>query len=184
MREKHSYDLKPGNILFDAEGGVKITDFGLSKIVSSETSADTVPGVELTSQGAGTYWYLPPECFNMDRANPPKITTKVDVWSTGVIFYQMLFGARPFGEGQSQESILQQETVLRAKTVAFPSRPLVSDPAKDFIRRCLTPSQDLRPDIETLCQDPYVRSAKKRGAAPSSSSSSSAAGAGSPDGAV
>ena len=49
-----------------------LQDFGLSKQVAEECSQ----GMELTSQGAGTYWYLPPECF---EANP-LITNKVRLW--------------------------------------------------------------------------------------------------------
>ena len=50
-------------------------------------------GMDLTSQGAGTYWYLPPECFVVGKT-PPKISSKVDVWSLGVIFYQCLYGKK------------------------------------------------------------------------------------------
>ena len=41
-------------------GDAKITDFGLSKIIDDSHDGTSM---ELTSQGAGTYWYLPPECF-------------------------------------------------------------------------------------------------------------------------
>ncbi len=47
-------------------------DFGLSKIVDDGATQ----GMELTSQGAGTYWYLPPECFETGQ-QPPLITNKV-----------------------------------------------------------------------------------------------------------
>jgi len=50
-------------------------------------------GMDLTSQGAGTYWYLPPECFVVGKT-PPKISSKVDIWSVGVIFYQCLYGRK------------------------------------------------------------------------------------------
>ena len=54
-------DLKSANVLIDREGRAKITDFGLSKVI--EESDEEGTSLELTSQGAGTYWYLPPECF-------------------------------------------------------------------------------------------------------------------------
>uniref|UniRef100_A0A8C2Q8K2 Tousled-like kinase 1a n=1 Tax=Cyprinus carpio TaxID=7962 RepID=A0A8C2Q8K2_CYPCA len=88
------YDLKPGNILLvdgNACGEIKITDFGLSKIMDDDSYG--VDGMDLTSQGAGTYWYLPPECFVVGK-EPPKISNKVDVWSVGVIFFQCLYGRK------------------------------------------------------------------------------------------
>ena len=65
-----------GNILLVGTGAlsaeVKITDFGLSKVMDSSDD----DSMELTSQGAGTYWYLPPECFVVGK-EPPKISSKV-----------------------------------------------------------------------------------------------------------
>uniref|UniRef100_A0A1D1ZB35 Serine/threonine-protein kinase TOUSLED n=1 Tax=Anthurium amnicola TaxID=1678845 RepID=A0A1D1ZB35_9ARAE len=150
------YDLKPGNVLFDEVGIAKLTDFGLSKIVGDDVGSQ---GVELTSQGAGTYWYLPPECF--ERSRTPLISSKVDVWSAGVILYQMLFGKRPFGHDQSQERILREATIVNARKVEFPSRPAVSSEAKDLIRRCLTYNQTERPDVLTIAQDLYLSYAKR-----------------------
>ncbi|KAL1557540.1 non-specific serine/threonine protein kinase [Salvia divinorum] len=150
------YDLKPGNVLFDEFGVAKVTDFGLSKIVEDNVGSQ---GMELTSQGAGTYWYLPPECFELNRI--PLISSKVDVWSLGVLLYQMLFGRRPFGHDQSQERILREDTIIKARKVEFPSRPSVSNEAKDFIRRCLTYNQAERPDVLAIAQDPYIIYTKK-----------------------
>ncbi|KAK7320515.1 hypothetical protein VNO77_30061 [Canavalia gladiata] len=150
------YDLKPGNVLFDELGVAKVTDFGLSKIVEDDVGSQ---GMELTSQGAGTYWYLPPECFELSKT--PLISSKVDVWSAGILLYQMLFGRRPFGHDQTQERILREDTIIKARKVEFPSRPTVSNEAKDFIRRCLTYNQAERPDVLTAAQDPYLTFSKK-----------------------
>lgn len=151
------YDLKPGNILLvngTACGEIKITDFGLSKIMDDD-SYNSIEGMELTSQGAGTYWYLPPECFVVGK-EPPKISNKVDVWSVGVIFYQCLYGRKPFGHNQSQQDILQENTILKATEVQFPPKPVVTPEAKAFIRRCLAYRKEDRIDVQLLACDPYL----------------------------
>uniref|UniRef100_A0A673A3I8 non-specific serine/threonine protein kinase n=1 Tax=Sphaeramia orbicularis TaxID=375764 RepID=A0A673A3I8_9TELE len=150
------YDLKPGNILLvdgTACGEIKITDFGLSKIMDDDNYG--VDGMDLTSQGAGTYWYLPPECFVVGK-EPPKISNKVDVWSVGVIFFQCLYGRKPFGHNQSQQDILQENTILKATEVQFPAKPQASTEAKAFIRRCLAYRKEDRFDVHQLCSDSYL----------------------------
>uniref|UniRef100_A0A8D2LXL4 non-specific serine/threonine protein kinase n=1 Tax=Varanus komodoensis TaxID=61221 RepID=A0A8D2LXL4_VARKO len=150
------YDLKPGNILLvdgTACGEIKITDFGLSKIMDDDSYG--VDGMDLTSQGAGTYWYLPPECFVVGK-EPPKISNKVDVWSVGVIFFQCLYGRKPFGHNQSQQDILQENTILKATEVQFPVKPVVSNEAKAFIRRCLAYRKEDRFDVHQLANDAYL----------------------------
>ncbi|XP_078408281.1 serine/threonine-protein kinase tousled-like 1 isoform X2 [Cetorhinus maximus] len=151
------YDLKPGNILLvdgTACGEIKITDFGLSKIMDDD-NYNPVDGMDLTSQGAGTYWYLPPECFVVGK-EPPKISNKVDVWSVGVIFFQCLYGRKPFGHNQSQQDILQENTILKATEVQFPVKPVVSNEAKAFIRRCLAYRKEDRFDVHLLANDAYL----------------------------
>ncbi|XP_063378220.1 serine/threonine-protein kinase tousled-like 2 isoform X5 [Cydia fagiglandana] len=152
------YDLKPGNILLtegNVCGEIKITDFGLSKVMDEE-NYNPDHGMDLTSQGAGTYWYLPPECFVVGK-NPPKISSKVDVWSVGVIFYQCLYGKKPFGHNQSQATILEENTILKATEVQFANKPTVSNEAKSFIRACLAYRKEERIDVFGLARHEYLQ---------------------------
>ncbi|KAI6185648.1 BMA-TLK-1, isoform e [Aphelenchoides besseyi] len=154
------YDLKPANILLKSgsPGEIKITDFGLSKTMDN---SDDGQSIELTSQGAGTYWYLPPETFqHYPHEGVPKINSKVDVWSVGVIFYQCLYGKRPFGNDRTQLQILEERTILSATQVEFPNQtgtPKVSPQAQDFIRACLQYNKSERVDVLQLAQHEYLK---------------------------
>ncbi|CAB1326593.1 unnamed protein product [Coregonus sp. 'balchen'] len=137
-------EIKPPIIHYDLKPEIKITDFGLSKIMDDDNYG--VDGMDLTSQGAGTYWYLPPECFVVGK-EPPKISNKVDVWSVGVIFFQCLYG---------RKDILQENTILKATEVQFPAKPQASTEAKAFIRRCLAYRKEARFDVHQLGTDTYL----------------------------
>lgn len=175
------YDLKPANIIFHSNLAssldIKITDFGLSKIITQSQGMSDDPSVELTSVGTGTFYYLPPECFN--TTTKQLISNKVDIWAIGIIFYQMLYGKRPFGEGQSQKTIWNNNLIVTTARdgPVFPDKPKVSDEAKDVILRCLKYNASDRPDVVALSQDPYFRPLYKKRARGSGTVASAASSA-------
>eukprot|EP01060_Flectonema_neradi_P033773 TRINITY_DN5753_c0_g1_i3.p1 TRINITY_DN5753_c0_g1~~TRINITY_DN5753_c0_g1_i3.p1 ORF type:complete len:550 (+),score=118.45 TRINITY_DN5753_c0_g1_i3:161-1810(+) len=147
------YDLKPANVLFFSPSEIKLTDFGLSKSLAGSAADGEETAIELTSQGAGTYWYLPPECFETRWI--PKVTAKVDIWAAGVVFYQMLFGKCPFGHGSSQKQLFTEGIIFNARNVTFPPKPKVSEAAKSIVRQCLEYKPSNRPTASDLLTDPY-----------------------------
>mmetsp|Transcript_14305 Transcript_14305/g.33943 ORF Transcript_14305/g.33943 Transcript_14305/m.33943 type:complete len:578 (+) Transcript_14305:51-1784(+) len=144
------YDIKPSNVFYHA-GQVKIGDFGLSKMADT-TSPEGI--IDLSTRGAGTSWYLPPECHEVAS---PTINSKVDVWSTGVVFFELLFNRRPFGDGQSQDAFRRQAGSEDTFDLVIPTSPKVSNEAKEFLRRLLTRDREQRPDVLEALQDPYIR---------------------------
>jgi tRNA A-37 threonylcarbamoyl transferase component Bud32 len=83
-------DIKPENILLDAKGRVKIADFGIAKLVGEDQSS-----VTLTNTGAalGTPHYMAPEQLE----KPSTVDHRADIYSLGVVFYEMLTGELPIG---------------------------------------------------------------------------------------
>jgi predicted Ser/Thr protein kinase len=83
-------DIKPENILLDKKGRVKIADFGIAKILSGR------PDVAITETGGaiGTPHYMAPE--QMEK--PTSVDHRADIFSLGVVFYEMLTGELPLGK--------------------------------------------------------------------------------------
>ncbi len=111
-------DLKPENILLDADGHIRLTDFGLSKQIVAEN--------QLTHTFCGTPEYLAPEMISGEGYNQV-----VDWWSLGTLLYEMLTGLPPFF---STNTSVMYEKIMNAE-LKFPSH--VSPEAKDLLTKLL-----------------------------------------------
>ncbi|MEV9527042.1 serine/threonine-protein kinase [Aliarcobacter butzleri] len=84
-------DLKPENILIDNDNNLLITDFGLAKFIGEKTKTRSF-------KGGGTYPYMSPECWLMQENQ-----IQMDIYSLGIIFYEILTGEFPFNGQTEQE---------------------------------------------------------------------------------
>src|SRR5438046_6904251 len=89
-------DIKPGNILLDAKGEPHLTDFGLARLVETEST------VTLTQEALGTPSYMAPE---QAVGNNAQLTSATDVYGLGAVFYQLLTGHPPFAGGTTFETV-------------------------------------------------------------------------------
>ena len=89
-------DIKPGNILLDAKGEPHLTDFGLARLVESESS------VTHTLDVLGTPSYMAPE---QAVGNNAAVSSVTDVYGLGAVLYQLLTGQPPFAGGATYETI-------------------------------------------------------------------------------
>jgi hypothetical protein len=96
-------DLKPGNVLITADGALKVTDFGLARIL--EVGPEDSGGSGLTHTGAiiGTPSYMPPE----QAAGAKDLGPAVDIWALGAILYDCLTGRPPFKAATPMETVRQ-----------------------------------------------------------------------------
>ncbi len=118
-------DLKPENILLDESGHIKLTDFGLSKILNDINK-------DKTYTICGTPEYVAPEVLTGKGYNK-----SVDWWSLGIILYEMLCGNSPFREARNNIDI-----EIYFKPLFHDS--LISDDAFDLISKLIEPNQEKR----------------------------------------
>jgi hypothetical protein len=127
-------DLKPANIKVRPDGRVKVLDFGLAKAL--EGDRPIAPG-ESTMTDVGTRTGIvvgTPAYMSPEHARGEAVTRKTDVWSFGVVLFEMLSGRHPFGRGSSTEVMA---AVLRASP-EWESLPAGTPPAVTrLLRRCL-----------------------------------------------
>ena len=152
-------DLKPANIMVTDTKRVKVLDFGLAKLheASSDIDPDT-PTEELDFHGqvTGTPQYMSPEQL---RGSP--VDSRSDVFSLGVVFYEMLAGHRPWGGSALAETI--------ASIMADDPPPLSSTnphvPARlaRLVNQCLEKDPAPRPNSGIELRDDLVRIATVRG---------------------
>jgi hypothetical protein len=130
-------DIKPGNILVDRSGEVKITDFG---IVAAKDELSSTP----TGEVMGTPEYMSPE-----QARGEPMDGRSDLYSLGVVLYKMLTGRTPF-EGTSQLSIVGKLAYIQEELLlSFPSS--VPSVLQELIRSLLRKkARDRIPDAKTL----------------------------------
>jgi TolB-like protein/predicted Ser/Thr protein kinase len=89
-------DIKPGNILLDAKGEPHLTDFGLARLVETESS------VTRTMEVLGTPSYMAPE---QAVGNNARVSSATDTYGLGAVFYQLLTGYPPFAGGTTYETV-------------------------------------------------------------------------------
>lgn len=101
-------DLKPANILvseIDGKPAVKIIDFGIAKALDQPLTENTL----LTGHSVlGTPAYLSPESLGVGSSGMPRVDTRTDVYSIGIVLYELLAGTNPFKAEGSLASIFRQ----------------------------------------------------------------------------
>jgi serine/threonine-protein kinase len=126
-------DVKPDNILLDRSGHVLVTDFGIAKAAQAATAA------QLTTEGMviGTPQYMSPE-----QAAGDKVDGRSDIYSLGIVLYQMLSGVPPF-DGDSSASILAKQLTQDPPPLRR-ERPDVSDEVAFVLDRMLEKEPERR----------------------------------------
>jgi predicted ATPase/predicted Ser/Thr protein kinase/Flp pilus assembly protein TadD len=124
-------DIKPSNVLLAEDGTPRLTDFGTARIQQGKT--------QLTGTGVmvGTYAYMSPEACNGDA-----LDARTDIWSFGVMLYEMLTGQLPFNHPQLVHLLMSIMTEPPPDIQEL--RPEISDDLADLIYRMLVKDADRR----------------------------------------
>jgi serine/threonine protein kinase len=136
-------DIKPENILLDQRGGVKIADFGIARMVGDQTRNFTLTG---TGNALGSIAYMAPE----QHESPHTVDHRADIYSLGVVIYEMLTGELPLGRfpAPSQRAAVSariDEIVFQTLEKERELRQQSATEVKTDVFRATTPAEPVDP---------------------------------------
>ncbi|HRZ36309.1 MAG TPA: serine/threonine-protein kinase, partial [Candidatus Paceibacterota bacterium] len=139
-------DIKPENILLDKKGRVKITDFGIAKILGATSGKDSLTGAK---DVVGTPHYMAPEQVE----HPQAVDHRADIYSLGVVFYELLTGELPLGRFQPPSKKVQVD--VRLDEVVL--HTLEKEPERRYQH-----VSEVKTDVETIAATPKAATASAR----------------------
>ena len=132
-------DLKPQNILLVEDNGqinAKISDFGISKDVNSDTKSSTMV--------VGTIEYMAPEQFSPQKYGiEGKVSSNVDIWSFGIMVHELITQNTPFGsrDGNTTAEMIMSSILSTEQPEDINTLP---EPYKTLVKKCLVANANLR----------------------------------------
>ncbi|PPQ86844.1 hypothetical protein CVT25_012563 [Psilocybe cyanescens] len=136
-------DIKGANILVDNKGGIKISDFGISKKVDDNLL--TGNRINRPSLQGSVFWMAP------EVVKQTGHTRKADIWSVGCLVVEMLTGEHPWAQ------LTQMQAIFKIGSSARPTIPSdISAEAQDFLRQTFELNHEARPSALELLQHPWV----------------------------
>jgi len=127
-------DLKPDNIMITSEGRAKIVDFGVAKLTERVGERSALSGITTPTSRVGTTAYMSPE-----QVEGKKLDRRTDVFSFGVVLYELLTGTNPFAVAQYADTL---HNVVHLE----PSMERIPRQLQKIVRRCLSKEPERRYD--------------------------------------
>lgn len=141
-------DVKGGNILSDADGTVKLADFGAAKILEDVQGYSSLSNSEVCNSIKGSLYWMAPELLNHEKHG-----RKIDIWSLGCTIIEMATAKHPWPDVKSYTELVY--SVMTKKCPPIPED--LSDEGKDFIIKCCQFDKKLRPRTKELLEHPFLK---------------------------